>query len=102
MNIQYYKPHHIIKNSFLFDCNKTFETFKNWLSGEFDLELQIEEEDLKIYFPYGSLKISSIRQGDFIKCNVIVKNLNLTNAISGMKSIEQIEQLVSGFAIAKT
>ena len=60
--ISYNKPYHqlIKKESFtnIFLYNK----FLNWVSGEFDLLLQDESNNLKIFFPNAQLHIKKTTQ----------------------------------------
>ena len=39
-----------------------YKRFVNWVSGEFDLYLQQEEKDLKVYFPNGFFKIGVVKK----------------------------------------
>lgn len=52
----------------------TYEKFKNWMIGEFDLFFQEEDHDcLKIYFPNGIIKMEILNN---TKINISVKNKN--------------------------
>ena len=51
-------PYHQLNKKTLFDSNKRYYTFINWVSGEFDLYLQDESNGLHVYFPEGKFHIT--------------------------------------------
>jgi hypothetical protein len=91
--ISYNKPYHqlIKKESFtnIFLYNK----FLNWVTGEFDLFLQDESNNLKIFFPNAQLHIKKITQSSdpiiieiYIKTNVLNYGFELINKISSLRN----------------
>ncbi|MEP0262842.1 hypothetical protein [Dokdonia sp.] len=80
-NKSYYEV--IRKESFA--NNDVYDTFLNWISGEFDLYLQDEENDLQVFFPFGKFcirRINNCKENIKVEINVKSKNLSLCNYIS--------------------
>lgn len=62
-----------------FDNVKLYKKFLNWVSGEFDLFLQIEEDDLQVFFPNGSLHIKEQAiDSNLISAEINIKSKNST------------------------
>lgn len=75
--------HEIIrKESFI--NNDLYDTFLNLISGEFDLYLQDEVDDLQVFFPFGKLcikKINNCNENIKVEINVKSKKMSLCNQI---------------------
>ncbi|MDG1194402.1 hypothetical protein SAMN04487762_0079 [Polaribacter sp. Hel1_33_78] len=69
-------PYHQLNKKTLFDSNKRYYTFINWVSGEFDLYLQDESNGLHVYFPEGKFHITN----EVDNGNIIVQ-INLQSKI---------------------
>ncbi len=76
-----------------FDNAKLYKKFLNWVSGEFDLFLQIEENDLQVFFPNGSLHI---KEQD-IDSNLIAAEINIKskNPTVGVNIYNQITSVAN-------
>jgi sRNA-binding regulator protein Hfq len=77
--------------------NTYYKKLINWLSGEFNLYLQEESEDLKVYFPNGWFLIKLIEDMDtkyeiIVKCkckNTIVQMYNqISSVVNHFKSFK--------------
>ncbi len=70
---------------------KLYKKFLNWVSGEFDLFLQIEENDLQIFFPNGSLHIKEQNiNSNTITAEIKIKSKNPTVGINILNQITSI------------
>ena len=69
-------PYHQLNKKASFNSNKKYNTFLNWVSGEFDLYLQDESNGLYVYFPEGKFHIkNNTDNGD------VVAEINLESKI---------------------
>lgn len=67
LETSYKAPFHKLNKKTLFNSKVKYNTFLNWISGEFDLFLQDESNGLKIFFPEGKFHIkNNIDQGKII------------------------------------
>ena len=57
MKISFNRPYHTFTERKSFSNINTYKKFLNWVSGEFDLNLQDESDTLKIFFPTKRLTI---------------------------------------------
>ena len=57
LKISFQKPYHLFTEQKTFPNITVYRKFLNWISGEFDLNLQDESEHLKIFFPSKQLTI---------------------------------------------
>lgn len=91
MNISFKDPYY---NFIKYENIKTidiYNTFINWLIGEFDL-YQIEEFDgLKVYYPNGSFNIKVLNKSE-MGINIIIEIKSKT-LDSGMKIETQIQMI---------
>jgi hypothetical protein len=71
-----------------FNSSSSYNKFINWVSGEFDLQLQDELNGLQIFFPNGKLNINKTTCTD----NNIVAEINFESNIQhqGNEIINQI------------
>jgi len=82
--LSYQNPYHEISFSSSIP-EKYFDTFINWLSGEFDLYLQEQISNrLTIFFPNGSIFIYLKKENTII---ITVKNKNSNQCIDMMQKI---------------
>ena len=72
----------IQKESFM--NHDLYDTFLNWISGEFDLYLQDEADDLQVFFPFGKLcikRINNSTENINVEINIKSKKMSLCNQI---------------------
>lgn len=69
-------PYHQLNNKVFFSSTNKYYTFVNWVSGEFDLYLQDENNGLHVYFPEGEFHIKN----DVDNGNVVAE-INLESKI---------------------
>jgi len=65
--------------------NYLYNKFINWISGEFDLYLQDEQNGLDVFFPGGKVninKVEEIKDNVVVEINIESKNLSLANTIT--------------------
>ena len=55
----YNAPFYQLNKKAFFDTKNKYNTFLNWISGEFDLFLQDESNGLSIFFPDGKFHIKN-------------------------------------------
>lgn len=93
--------HYYHKKEKVTEIEGFYERFVNWVSGEFDLLLQSERDDLIVYFPNGSFRISNSinEQAEVIKVEVKGKSRKSCRLI--MQKLESIYNHVGFFQIKK-
>lgn len=64
LEISFKRPYHIFNEQKSFPNRATYKKFLNWVSGEFDLNLQDESDTLKIFFPTKRLIINVKPSGE--------------------------------------
>jgi hypothetical protein len=65
--------------------NDLYNKFLNWISGEFDLYLQDEQNGLDVFFPGGKFNINKAveaKKGIVVEINVESKNRSLADSIT--------------------
>ncbi|WP_452599697.1 hypothetical protein [Pontimicrobium sp. MEBiC01747] len=78
------KKHQLVKRKSLAN-NQLYNKFLNWISGEFDLYLQEEQNGLNVFFPGGKFninKVTELKNDIVIEINVESKNLSQTKSIT--------------------
>ncbi len=78
------KSYHEVIRKESFANNDLYDTFLNWISGEFDLYLQDEENDLQVFFPFGKFyirRINNSKENIKVEINVKSRSLSLCNYI---------------------
>ena len=70
-----------------------YNTFINWVRGEFDLYLMEESEGLKVYYPNGWFSITVLSQSE-MELNIIIQIKSKT-LDSGLKIDAQINKIYS-------
>lgn len=68
VEVSFSAPYYELNKKTSFSSKSTYQTFVNWVSGEFDLYLQDEESNgLSVFFPQGNFHIKNeIENGDII------------------------------------
>ncbi len=85
MDISFIKPYHQWIQIESFVSNALYEKFLNWISGEFDLYLQDEQNGLVVFFSNGRFSIKKVaedKENIEIEINVKSKNLTIGNSIA--------------------
>lgn len=93
MNISFKEPYY---NFIKYENIKTidiYNTFINWLIGEFDLYQTEEFDGLKVYYPNGSFSIKVLNKSE-MGINIIIEIKSKT-LDSGMKIETQINMIYS-------
>jgi hypothetical protein len=79
MDISFIKPYHQWTQRKFFISNTLYDKFLNWLSGEFDLYLQDEQNGLEVFFSNGRFSIKKVAENkENIEIEINVKSKNLT------------------------
>lgn len=91
MKIAFNKPYHLFSEQKSFTNINMYKKFLNWVSGEFDLNLQDESDNLKIFFPTRKLTITRKPTDDD---NILVE-INIESRVihEGFKLKEKLEMI---------
>ncbi|GAA4268277.1 hypothetical protein [Hyunsoonleella aestuarii] len=60
IKISFGKPFHIFIEEKIFSNINSYDRFLNWVSGEFELNLQDNTDGLKVFFPNERLSVSKL------------------------------------------
>ncbi|WP_406684657.1 hypothetical protein N1F78_02725 [Seonamhaeicola sp. MEBiC1930] len=91
MIISFSKPFHLLIRQKSFSDIFAYRKFLNWVSGEFDLNLQDKSDNLKIFFPNKRLSISKLeRQNNCIISEIKIEAISIPNGMILLSSIESI------------
>lgn len=75
-----------------------YKRFINWVSSEFDLYLQQEKKDLKVYFPNGFFKIGIVKNIDkLVVIEILIKGKTEESCEKIFYKLEKIYNRVSLF-----
>lgn len=91
MKISFNRPYHIFTEQKSFSNINTYKKFLNWVSGEFDLNLQDESDTLKVFFPTKRLTIKRKQSNS----DIILFEINIESRVihDGFKLKEKIEMI---------
>ncbi|WP_282136499.1 hypothetical protein [Seonamhaeicola maritimus] len=89
LKISFQKPYHQFTRCKTFSSIGNYRKFLNWVSGEFDLNLQEESDNLKVFFPHKRLSISRINFDDKNICADIHIEAKVLN--EGFKLMNNVE-----------
>lgn len=87
-----------LKKEIVIKTNGIHERFVNWVTGEFDLNLKIESETLKVFFPNGWFCIRNFKDEknkDLIE--IIVEGKSKTACQKIMNQLESVHNHVVRF-----
>lgn len=73
---KYIAPYHKLNKIASFNSKNNYNTFINWVSGEFDLYLQDNSKGLDVFFPEGKFHI----ENEYVNGNIIA-NITLESKI---------------------
>ena len=68
-----------LKEEVFFDSEALYLKFINWTSGEFDLYLQDESDELKVFFPGGKFHIKGIAENGKVIAKITVESSTIKN-----------------------
>lgn len=94
--IEYQAPYYIIISKRNADV-ETYYKFINWVSGEFDLYLQEEHNNLEVYFPNASFCIENC-QNKYHHFNLIIK-IKSKSIITCKKIMNHLERIFDNLFI---
>ncbi|WP_296383458.1 hypothetical protein [Winogradskyella sp.] len=84
-DISFVNPYHQWIQRESFASNLLYDKFLNWLSGEFDLYLQDEQNGLDVFFLNGRFSVKKVavyKENIEIEINVISKDMSIGNSIA--------------------
>ncbi|WP_299549288.1 hypothetical protein [Seonamhaeicola sp.] len=93
LKISFDRPFHQFVRKESFHSMDVYRKFLNWVSGEFDLNLQDGSDTLKIFFPNERLSITKSNVSDHrISAEIVVKSRVIHDGFKLMNKIEAIYQ----------